>query len=76
MSEQQTDRYTNSPLQKKEIHKSPAIKRITTLKGMGKFCKTTNKKLVINIIVDLLLPGEIWRTEKEEIYHNLGKPGK
>jgi hypothetical protein len=37
MSEQPTDRYTNSPLQKKEIHRSPAIKRITTLKGMGKF---------------------------------------
>lgn len=51
--------------------KSPSIKRVTTLKGMGNFHKITNKNLISNAIVKNLLVGEIWRNEREEALNYL-----
>jgi hypothetical protein len=59
---------TSSQLPKIDYrNKSPMIKRTTNLRGMGKFWKITNKKLIINAISNCLLNGELWRVELEEI---------
>lgn len=54
----------DSPTYKLEARvRSPVIKRTTPLKGMGKFCKITNKKLIKNAISNVLLSGSNWKNE-------------
>lgn len=70
-----TEKKNDSPPAKeisvKELTRNVVTKRTTTQKGMGKFRKITNKKLISGIISNYLLLGENWRNDKEEALQTL-----
>lgn len=47
--------------------RSPMIKRTTILRGMGKFCKVTNRKLIINALTTNLMGNEVWTNDFNKV---------